>query len=342
MIACLLAATMSTASALMLTSSSLLTYNFFKPLFPNFKEKTYIGVGKYFGFITIIGGVLLSTLFTNIFEIMKLLWEFNIVIAPAFWLGVKWRRANKIGAWSSIAFSTLFFIVLQSILPLFPGVKTSETLLKCTDPVTVVRTYTAREVDVQERNKEITNWQKLNEVGKTTKVIPKELVKGDKFDKEYITSERSIFWSQGIKMNANGKLEGIGMLSLELVILDRFVDLSKYPHALNETIRIVIRTFFPFLILMIVSLLTKPENKERLDRFYARMKTPAIADRDEDAKQVNLSYENTARFDYKKMFKKSQWEFEKFDKTDISGVLWFTLYGIIIMVILYWVATLGM
>ena len=156
MIACLLAATMSTASALMITASSLLTFNFFKPVFPNFNEKTYIRVGKYFGFITIIGGVLLSTLFANIFELMKLLWEFNIVIAPAFWLGVKWRRANKIGAWSSIAFSIIFFVVLQSTLPLFPGVKTNEFLLKRTETKTIVRTYTAREVDVQEREKDIT------------------------------------------------------------------------------------------------------------------------------------------------------------------------------------------
>lgn len=341
MIACLMAATMSTASALMLTTSSLLTYNFFKPVFPNFDEKVYIKVGKWFGFITIIGGVLLSTLFTNVFEIMKLLWEFNIVIAPAFWLGMKWRRANKIGAWTSIIFSTLFFIVLQTLLPLFPGIKTDESLLKKVQPITVVRTYTARDVDVEERKKEIENWKKLNEIGKAITAMPKELKKGEKFEKKYITPERSIFWTQGIRLNEQGKQEGIGMLSLELVILNKFFDLSQNPHALNETIRIIIRTFFPFVILMVVSLLTKPDDKKKLDVFYAILKTPAIADREEDAKQVQLSIENPSRFDYKKLFKNSNWEFEKLDKTDLKGIILFTIYGIIIMAIVYWISTLG-
>jgi len=254
---------------------------------------------------------------------------------------MKWRRANKIGAWASIAFSTIFFIVLQTLLPILPGIKTEESLLKKVQPITVVRTYTARDVDVEERRKEIENWKKLNEVGKATTPMPKELMKGEKFEKKYITAERSIFWTQGIRINEEGKQEGIGMLSLELVLLDKFFDLSKNPHALNETIRIIIRTFLPFLILMFVSLLTKPDDKKKLDEFYAILKTPAIADREEDAKQVQLSIENPSRFDYKKLFKNSNWEFEKLDRTDIKGIILFTIYGVIIMSIIYWISTLG-
>ena len=112
-------------------------------------------------------------------------------------------------------------------------------------------------------------------------------------------------------------------------------DLSKNPYALNETIRIFIRTILPFIILIVVSWLTRPDDKERLDRLYARLKTPVTADREFDAKEVELSYANPSRFDHKKMFRHSNWEFEKFDKTDIKGIVISSIGALFILLLLY-------
>ena len=84
-----------------------------------------------------------------------------------------------------------------------------------------------------------------------------------------------------------------------------------------------VRTIFPFLVLIIISLCTKPQNKATLDRFYVKMKTPANADRAIDAKEMELSYQNPDRFDHCKMFPGTDWEFEKFDKTDLKGIAFF-------------------
>ena len=96
-------------------------------------------------------------------------------------------------------------------------------------------------------------------------------------------------------------------------------DLSKNPYAMNESIRILTRTFVPFIVLIVVSLFTRPDDKKMLDRFFVKMKTPVNTDHVEDAKQMVESYSNPHRFDHKKLFPNSNWELDKWDRTDIVG-----------------------
>ncbi len=342
MVAALLAALMSTATALMITASSLLTHNLFRPLFPRLKEKTYVRTGALMGVFIITGGVVIARQFDNVYQIIKLLWEFNVVVAAGFWLGMKWRRANRPGTWASAISTALLFVVLQILIPALPGVRTDEYLSKTVEPRIIKKTYIAREVDVIERQKEIALWDRLDRKGLSEGTMPGRLKEGDKFEKIYKTPESSIFWTQGLKMNDQNQVYGSGMLSLELVLMDAIgFDLSKNPQALNETIRLAFRTIWPFLILFIVALLTRPDDKKTVDRFYAKMKTPAIADKEEDARQLQLSMENPQRFDYKKMFPDTNWEFEKFDRTDIKGIIWTVVGGALLFFLLYLISLAG-
>lgn len=342
MIACLMAALMSTADMMMITTSSLLTHNFVRPFFPNLSEKSYVCIGRIIGFFVVIGGVLIASQFDDVFQMMKIIWEFNIVMAASFWLGLKWRRATKPGAWASMGSAVVFFVILQTMLPLIPGVKTHPYLAKTIEPITVERVYQARRIDVEERQKEIERWEQLAGIGKATGERPKPLEVGEKFSKKYNMPQKSIFWTQGLKLNNKGQLQGSGMLSLELVIVDLMgFDLSQNPSALNETIRIIIRTLIPFLVLIIFSWLTRPDDKTRLDRFFVKMKTPTARDKSLDAREIELSYTNPTRFDHKKLFPNSNWEFEKLDRTDWKGIIWFTIGGIIILWLVYLVASLG-
>ena len=342
MIACLMAALMSTADMMMITTSSLLTHNLIRPLFSNRSEREYIYVGRVIGFLSVIGGVLFATQFDNVFQMLKLIWEFNIVMAAAFWLGIKWRRATKTGAWWSMMSALIFFVLLQVLIPLIPGVKTNEYLAKTIQPITVQRVYTARDVDVKEREQDIVAWESLNLAGKADGERPDSLVAGQQFVKHYDTPKRSIFWTQGLKINGNGDVYGSGMLSLELVIVDLIgFDLSANAYAMNETIRIIILTFIPFIVLVIFSYLSTPDDRRRLDRFFVKMKTPTKTDRREDAKEMERSYANPGRFDHNKLFPGTNWEFEKLDSTDIKGIVWFTLGGILILVAIYVVSLIG-
>jgi SSS family solute:Na+ symporter len=323
MIACLLSALMSTAAMLMLTCAGLITRNIYHPLLPNQSTNHYIWVGRISSFIIIIGSALVSLRFDTILQMLKFMWEFNVIVAASFWLGMKWRRANKTGAWTSMIVTLSIFFVLPVLLPiLFSSLRTCECLLKKTEPIQLVRSYQAKPMDVAQRDKDIANWDRLEAAGKAKEMKPQAIKAGQIFEKRFTIAGQSIFWTQGIKTDLAGNRSGKGDFNLELYLLDKAgFDLSKNPYSLNETIRLIIRTTAPFLILIFVSLLTKPDDKTMLDRFFVKMKTKVIPDKELDAREMEISYAAPQRFDHRKLFPKSNWEFEKWDKEDVIGFM---------------------
>ncbi len=235
MIASLMAALMSTADCLMLTASSLLTHNLYRPLVANRSPGHYVWAGRFFGAAVLIGSVLLATQFDTILQLLKFIWEINVVLAPAFWLGMKWRRANRPGAWASIVLAGLAFLVLPVVLPwTMPSLRSDEYLLKTNDPAPLQRTYTAREADVRSRDAEIAVWDKLQAQGKTEGPCPRSLVLGAEFTEQYTLPKSAIFWTQDIRPDADGVLVGRGRLSLELVALDSMgFNLAQSSHAMS-------------------------------------------------------------------------------------------------------------
>jgi len=92
-------------------------------------------------------------------------------------------------------------------------------------------------------------WDDLNAVGKAKGERPKPLAVGETFEKTYLMPERSIFWQNGLEKREDGVVQGRGMLYLEMVALDKLgVPLEKYPYALTETIRTLIRLLMPFIV----------------------------------------------------------------------------------------------
>jgi SSS family solute:Na+ symporter len=340
MIACLMAALMSTVSALMITSSGLLTHNVLRKCFPERTEKFYVQIGRILGIWIVLSGALIATRFVSIIDMLKILWEFNIVLAASFWLGMKWRRANKAGAWSSMIVILVLFGLLPTLIPLIPCIRGNAYLLKTVEPITVRTTYIAHLVDVDERQKIIGKYNSLPESDRMGKECPRPLEIGQRFEKLIVTPKESIFWTEGIRACDDGRLIGSGRLNLELVFIDVIgIDLSKNSYAFNESIRMSIRTVLPFVVLIIVSLLTHPEEKQRLDKFYVKMKTPIYGNKNEQAAELAKSYDDPTRFDYKKMFRNSNWEFEKFDSTDLKGIVVSLIGGIVILMLLFVVAS---
>jgi solute:Na+ symporter, SSS family len=249
--------------------------------------------------------------------------EINIMVAALWWLGMKWRRANSAGAWASMATAAICFFLIPALLPFFrPSLRTDPYLLKTTQPIPIARIYRAHEMDVELRQKEIARWEAMSAEQKSDIAKPRPLAVGEEFAKTVVLPSKSIFWTKGIKPNAEGMLAGSGFLSLELVVLDRLgFDLSRNTYAMNETVRVLIRAIFPFAVLIAVSLLTRPEDKRRLDRFFVKMQTEVREDREEDERELELSYADPGRFRHKKLFPNSQWEFCKWNRVDTIGFL---------------------
>ncbi|HBG28549.1 MAG: hypothetical protein A2Y10_19900 [Planctomycetes bacterium GWF2_41_51] len=336
MIACLAAALMASASMMMLTASGLLTHNLCRPLFPNLDEGHYVLIGRIMGAVILISGALLATWFDNILEMLKFIWEFTAIPAAAFWGGMKWRKANRIGAWSSMIITMLTITILPILLPIaVPGLKANKYLLKQTNPAPITRIYTARVMDVEKRNNQIQAWDRLNQFGKAQGARPVPITIGQKITVTFQPPKKSIFWSKGIK-ESNGSISGNGLLYVEMVAIDYFYDLSKNPHALNETIRTLLRIILPFSTLIIVSLFTTMDDKTILDRFYVKMRTPVLIDKEKDRVEIEKSFLNPQRFKENLLFPNSNFELFKWKKVDVMG---FSLsvagvFGILVMLYL--------
>jgi SSS family solute:Na+ symporter len=323
MIACLLAAQMSTADCLMITCSGLLTHNIYRPLFADKSEKHYIAVGRLAGGLVIIGSALIATQFDSILQILKFMWEVNVMVAASFWLGMKWRRANALAAWMSIVLTAFLFFILPAVLPaLWPALKEDTHLLKTTNPQPVQRVYQAKEADIKARNMEIKRWEAFSSEEKSVTSRPPVIKNGDRIEKTYTLPKKSIFWTKGLKPNQQGGSEGSGFLNLELLFVDYLgFDLTKNPYALNETIRIMIRTLVPFFLFVLVSLFVPLKDSEQVERFFIKMKVEVDTDPGRDRANLHQAYINPSLIKIKNLFPGSNWEFERWNREDWSGFL---------------------
>lgn len=337
MIACLMAALMSTVDCYMITCASLLTHNFYSPLLPNRSQRHYVWVGRISGTLVVLGGAWIALQFDTILQILKFIWEMNVMLAPAYWLGIKWRRANRIGAWMSIGIGSLLFLLIPVLMPLFmPDMRYNESLLRTTQPAPRIVTERAGEMDVQKRTEEIARWDQLNSVGQAVGERPAPLTVGQTFEQHYTFPKRSIFWTQGLKADDQGRLYGKGRFSIELWILEKCgLDLETNPYALNETLRILFRTLLPFGILIVTSLLTRPDPQAVLDGFYAKMRTKVIPDPQADAREMELSLQNPNRFDHLLVFPNSGFEIYKWNRQDWIGFV-LSVAGVGLVLLFVW------
>ncbi|MDQ8192959.1 sodium:solute symporter family protein [Coraliomargarita sp. SDUM461004] len=342
MIACLMAALMSTADALMLTSSSLLTNNFYKPLFPGRSDGHYIMMGRLFCVLYIVGGLVIALLLDDVFTLFIFMLTFNSVIAACFWMGMVWRRASRVAAWVSICVTTVFTLLLPVFLPMIPSVRSSEYLAMETNGYEVERTYTAKEFDVQNREEEILLWETLQARGEVNGSAPESLELGQKFEKSDYVEPRSIFWQGGLTTDGNGISSGRGMLKVELVVLSWLgVDLTANSFAFNETLTAIFRLLVPFGLLILVSIFTRSEPKESLDFFYARLRTPASGDPVEDARLVEAVRLEPSLQDDKRLFPGTNWEFRKWTRSDWVGQGYVILGAAGVLLSLYLIVNLG-
>ncbi len=154
---------------------------------------------------------------------------------------------------------------------------------------------------------------------------------GESIVKTYVLPKKSIFWTKGIKSDKDNNLKGGGLLNLELVLLDGLgFDLQQNPYALNETIRILIRTLVPFIVFFIVALLVRVKFTTNVERFYIKMKVLVDSDPVIDQQNLEHAYANPESVQKYKLFPNSNWEFDRWDRQDWTGFL----ISVIIVVLL--------
>jgi solute:Na+ symporter, SSS family len=94
---------------------------------------------------------------------------------------------------------------------------------------------------------------------------------------------------------------------------------------------------FPFVILIGVSLFSRPPALSTIDQFFGKMKTPVGASRELDAAAMEDTRLKPGRFDSTKLFAGSSWEFTKWDRVDMTGFVACCLISLLIIG-LFWFA----
>ena len=291
MLACLLAALMSSVDCYMLVCSALVVRNIYVPFVnPKAGEKECLLLGRATGGVVVLGAVIISVTMLDMFKQLELTWVVPMTFAALFWVGMYWRRATTKAGWITVAFCVLTFFILPRLIPtVAPSLRTEPSLVQ-----TNLKTETG--------------------------------------------GGKSIYWSGGVD-EKQGIATGVGSFRFDMLIYDKIpgVDLTKVSNAALKTLEFPFKIIAPFLVMIIASLLTKPNDKKALDRLYVKMKTPVDPVPEKDEAEIEKSYANPDRFDKNKLFPNSNLEFQRPTKYDVIGfitcfALCFAIIGLVLLV----------
>lgn len=229
MLACLLAALMSSVDAYMIVGSALVVRNIYAPFInPNASEREYVKIARITGALVVGGGVIVSLQYMDVFEQLQLTWIIPVLFAAAFWVGMYWRRATTAAAWGTLAFSALVFFILPLLMPVIaPGMRADQKLMDTNQIVRTVTTRVAAPSDVARRQASISLWdsyqQRIGEIVQQSETAqgdrqqqlhdervqiesrlrrlgdrPSALVVGDAVVETQITGGKSVYWTGGV------------------------------------------------------------------------------------------------------------------------------------------------
>jgi SSS family solute:Na+ symporter len=369
MLACLMAAMMSSADTYMIVSSALITRNLYAAyLNPTASDRESVKVARITGLAIIVGASIVAITMSNVFAQFTFAIELPILFAAPFWIGMFWRRANETAVWITIAFSASFFFILPIVIPLLaPEIQTDPQWTTTTNRVTksIKRMATPADVARHEAWIEAMNEAKDNEtllakIG----LEPPQCGLGDQIEVILKSGDKSIFWSGGVKaigeesmetittvedgstsiltQRRTGELRGQGQLQLDFVLYHYLgMDLENVSKATLETLRLPTRVLLPFLVLIVTSYFTPRTRDSVLDRYYAKMKTEVNSDPETDRRNLEESYNNPKRFEDRRLFPGTEIEALRPRKSDVYGFGISVAVCFVIVGLLVWVAGIG-
>jgi SSS family solute:Na+ symporter len=317
----ILAANMSTLDASAVSYSALFIRNLYQPFWPNKPEKHYLLVGRVAIAVTLFGGIAVALLIDNLLVLFKYIISIPAIFGASIWLGFLWRRLTKSAVFTQVVICLLIYAVIPNLFQTLNWSKHNPSFLLQTKPKTLTVTVSALKEDVEKGRAEYT---------------------GQSIKKEHTIEPVGIFFEQVARTDPadpSSPQEGLGRFHAEIWVLSWFgIDFSHNTKAQLVAIRFLFDALFPFLLLFLISFVTKPAPKPNLDRFFATLHTPVQKTPEEEKAALEDSYRNPGKFEKDKLFPGSNWEILKPNRTDFLGFggSW-VLVGVIIL--LLWLMT---
>ncbi len=313
----ILAANMSTLDASSVSYSALFIRNIYKPLVPDKSEKHYLNVGRIVIAFTLLGGIGVALYVDNLLELFKYIIAIPAIFGAAIWLGFMWRRITKTAVFIQAGLCLLIYAVIPNLFPSIEAIRTHPKFIQETIEKTVSIKTAALQEDVDN--------------GLAAFI-------GQEIEKEHLVLPVGIFFDQVVPLNPDvpgSQKVGQGRFQAELWVASLVgVNFENWSKAQLVAFRFFFSAIFPFILLFLISAITKPVPEEVCNRFFSKMHTPVQKSLREEDEQLELSYANPDRYKHRKIWPNSNWELMKPARIDYIGFFgsW-VLVGVIIFLL---------
>jgi SSS family solute:Na+ symporter len=317
----ILAANMSTLDASSVSHAALFIKNIYQPFRPSRTEKHYLLVSKFAIAAILLGGIVVALFIDNLLVLFKYSISIPAIFGASIWLGFVWRRLSK----PAVIIQMFVCLVIYALIPnLFQGwnwARTNPAFLQETQMRTMIIQTAALTEDVEEG--------RAQAVGQT-------------IEKPYVIEPAGVFFESVARIDpedpGSAKI-GIGRFHAEIWVLSWLgIDFSRFQKSQLVATRFFFDALLPFVLIFLLSFLTRPVSRDAVDRFFAKLHTPVQKTPEEEQRALEAAYANPRMYDHQKMFPHSSWEFLKWKKLDYLGFFgsWM-LVGVIIL--LLWIMT---
>ena len=297
--------------------SGLVVKNLYEPLVRGRSERHYMVVARLAVPCLLAAGVLVGLFLNSIIAILKFAIVLLLVWGVPITLLFIWRRVTQVAVLVQVIATLIFIAVIPSVVSSIPAFARSAELTILTRERVITKQVKANQTDIA--------------AGLATTV-------GQEFTRTRRIEPVSVFFEEGVvrvdPKDPDSPRTGKGLFRTEVYLLKLAgFDVAGFTPAQLLTTRYLVDAMLPISILIIVSLLSRPTDPQRVARFYVRMKTPVAKTLEEDALEVERSYANPGRYDHVKLFPRSNWEFTKWDKMDAFGfICCCALVGVVLLV----------
>ncbi len=317
MLAGVLATKMSSLAAGSVSYSALFLRNLYQPLAPGKSEQHYMRVGRLIIVLTLIGGVAAALLVNNLLELFKYFISIPAVFGAAVWLGFIWRRLTRRAVILQVFICFTIYVLVPNLFQNLEWARRNPAFILETRPRTVTITTGALKEDVAAGRAKILGEQ----VRKLQQLEP-----------------QGVFYEQVVRLNPEDPHSpkiGQGRFNAEIWVLSWLgSDFSHCSKAQLVALRFFFDALFPFLLLFLFSLITRPEPKEHLDAFFGKMHTPVQQDAEAEKRAIAQAAAHPQLREKDKIWPGSNWEIYKPGKIDFIGFFgsWL-LVGVIILLL---------
>jgi SSS family solute:Na+ symporter len=317
MMAGVLSAKMSSLAGSSVSYSALFIRNLYQPFVKPKSDRHLIRVGRIAIGATLVGGVGAALFIGNLLDLFKYFISLPAIFGAAIWLGFLWRRVTKAAVIAQVVICFTVYALVPNVFQSLEWARTRPSFLRETRARTVAITTRAVKEDVA--------------AGRAAAV-------GEVIRRAHANPPEGIFYEKVALSDpqdpASPKV-GIGRFHAELWVLSWFgADFAGFSKAQLSAVRFGFDAVFPFLLLFLLSAVTRPVPKADLDRFFARVHTPVQPTPEEEERALRRAVEHYEEIEARKLRPGSNWEIMKPKLVDILGFAgcW-ALVGVIILLL---------